>query len=407
MSDGTRLESFTKWYLAKFKTKAELKEKRIGLKKEYPVINRKTFEAADIRIIFPLLIKLGWTPVFEWTPLFDGGRQEEMVGVKNDGGKITAGIGWCTLVVSIPPQPTVFLSAMALEEIEAELAKLCRQKGMLILGYGAQPVTYPDKTLWTEKYRARFTKSYSLSPSEMIPIMAADRVCVDVAQEEIADAVDALNALSGPVAWLFANSPIWRGEVDPLRRLTTRMDAWSFTGRERSGIPPKIFNSNDSLLAYMLGIMPRNWFEKWPEHESALWFDARPRAKYGTLEFISACSQKSGENRHLMALILGLVENLSGTKKLLGDYILRNRVNLRKSAVYNPPSAAMEKVVEEMLNVAQIGLERRGFGEEMYIAHLRTRIAKSQNPAIEALQIFRRQGYMPQFIDSVDILNAY
>ncbi len=412
MTEAGTLDVFTDWYLKQFPPQQELAERRVAIKKEYPIVDAQTFRAADVRLIFPHLTQADWTPILD--------EKGKIKSLTKDGVEITTGIGWCTLRISIPFSTHLFIAARMIEEVENEVADLCWEKKMRVLGYGIQPLSYPDRYFSVPEYGTSLFQNRRLHPHvDPLTIAARDVVLVEMNREEISQAINILNALSGPIIWLFANSPVWRGEMDPLSRMAVRADAGTaMTESMFGGTPPIIFGNNKDLISYLtshfserkllrrLQSKEHDWREDWTDYEEHIWLDARPRTKYKALEIIVPCSQKTGENRHLMALILGLMENLNGASKLLDDFLMRNRVNLRRFAICNPPSDAMSGLIEKMLSVSREGLKKRGYEEEIFLTHLRTRLRECKNPATEALKIFKQRNGMPRLIDSVDVRNV-
>ncbi len=64
---------------------------------------------------------------------------------------------------------------------------------------------------------------------------------------------------------------------------------------------------------------------------------------------------------------------------------------------------ALSDMARRMLELAVLGLERRGLGEEVYLQPLQRQLASKQNPAMEASNIFNQDG-IEALIAARDIL---
>lgn len=120
----------------------------------------------------------------------------------------------------------------------------------------------------------------------------------------------------------------------------------------------------------------------------------------GTIEFRSVCAQPVRDAFAPAAFHAGLAENLPA----LGDALDRDAslyghgfgaVELRAIFTHRvwPSFAdrdALSAKLNEILDIAEDGLKKRGFGEEPLIAPLRRRAAALTNPAIEQLERLER-----------------
>ena len=93
------------------------------------------------------------------------------------------------------------------------------------------------------------------------------------------------------------------------------------------------------------------------------------------------------------ALILGLIENLSKTKKIVESKPWEYWLDLRKKTIKN--SLEVEESVligQELLEISQEGLQKRNVGEEIYLAPIATNLKTKKSPAIKAIQEYKDYG---------------
>ena len=405
-NENASIRQLADWYVTNFPE--NLPERLIGLEKEYPVVTRGTYEAADVRNIFPCLRDRGWKPIF------DDVYQDELIGVRRRGVRIGTDVGRCTLEIAVPPARSVVRGAHILREAERIAASTCEELGMIVLGYGIQPVTSPDPRLWIKKRRNEVVRSGMPVAFCDTTITAADQVHISISQHEIIDCVNVFNALTGPIVRLFAHSPFWSGGLDVKQRLAVRESMWGFA-REKAGMPTRRFSDLDDFLSYMARLrfnlarhrgryvvpvgtflewMMENddWHEQWKFHEGLVWLNARPRVLFGTVEIRPVCSQRSGEIANLAALAVGVIENLSEAVMLVDSVPWSHWVRFREHAIQGFFDDALERVTKDMLAIAQTGLERRNVGEAPLLALLLQRAEEKTNPARVAMDVVQKHG---------------
>ena len=415
-----QLETFSSWYQGEFPASVN-RLRLIGLEKEYPVTN-KDGEAGDIRVVFPDLIKAGWEPVY------DDYYRDVVLAVRKYSFEVTTDAGWCTLEISGPPITSILEGVQAFARVEQEVVHAAARHGLMVLGYGIQPLTLAHQRLWIIKRRHEVIRRVLPPEISAITVTASDQVHVDFARHELVDAINVFNALTGVVGLFFGNSPIHGGGIDELGRHVVREDSWRHAGIERSGIPEERFESDRHLMAYLLGLdfliaktatdyeTPQVPFFEWMEgqtfrdwqhgfmfHEASVWLNARPRVLYKTVEMRAACSQRAGEHAQLAALMMGLAEMLPAVKALVCDRGAWSYWHSLKSAATMghwgmPPRLFMS----ELLRLADEGLRRRGLHEEVLLPPLWDRLEERRNPASEALHVFERGG-LSALIDLVAI----
>lgn len=413
-----QVQEVSQWYINQFPSKDEMKVRKIGIEKEYPVIDATTYKAGDVRKIFSNLTQEGWTPVL------DDIYYDEVTGMKKNGIEITTDAGWCTLEIIMPPEKSILIASEKLQKIEKLVAKICKEYNMYILGYGIQPRTISHPRLWVRKRRHEVIQAGLGHGVNRITTTASDQVHIDISREELIYSINVFNALSAPMTYLFAHSPIWHSRIDAQGRLAVREAAWSFADKNRIGIPPQPFKGIEKYIWHMLElplciakhnndyIVPNmtfaqwmqhnnNWHDQWKFHEGSVWFNARTKSIFSTLEIRPACSQKSGKNAYLAALTMGLMQKLEHTKRFAKQLNWQQWHQLKNDAMYGRNTGILKNISKEMLKIALTGLIERGMGEEILIGLLTQRLY-GKTPAQEVIEVFQ-QGGMPALINSVAI----
>ena len=390
-----------KWYLSCF---SSCSERKIGLEKEYPVVDANSYQAGDARKLFKLLQNMGWEPVF------DDFYSDEVIGVKKDGVEITTDAGWCTLEIIMPPEKSIGAAVQRIREIEQLVVNLCKSQGILVLGYGIQPITMPASDLWIKKRRHKIIKRGLSVGVDIVTITAAEQVHIDINRAEIVDATNVFNALSGPIILLFSNSPFWGGRLDDKSRLAVREDAWAFAGEQKAGIPPRCFADIEELVKYISSLefsiarkgrdylVPKtsfiewagrdNWREQWKFHEASVWWDARPRTIYGTIEVRQACSSK--DSGCLPALVKGLIENLNQARQLIKELSWEEWHRLKSCAIFGLDDDVLQRATQAMLEISHAGLKKSN--EENWLDPLWERLKNNTNPAKDAIRLLQSGG---------------
>jgi gamma-glutamylcysteine synthetase len=385
--------------------------RRIGLRKEFPVINSRTFRAAGSRDLFSLLIAKN----SGWEPLAYG---NDLVGCSRDGVIVSGTSSTCTLKIIIPPQSNLYYAKSLEDETISEVARELKTMGSLILGYGIQPLNSAGNDLWQKNGKIDALRKNFPSVISNSTIAAADHVSIDVTAKELLEASNVFNALSSVIIAIFANSPVWRGSADRGNRRSVREDLlkeWE-PFEQRSGIPNH-FNSVEEYLRYLQGLKfwvtkdksgryfsPGQSFGSWVaqntasgqefmeyllQQEKFVWNCARPRAKFGTVEICSACSQPPMSEILPAAFCLGVAENLESVSRLIRLYRWKDWKMLYQKAIirgFNAKAGTLrlDSIAEEILALAYEGLEQRYLGEEILLSDAFARLNKQEAPAEKA-----------------------
>ena len=133
-------------------------------------------------------------------------------------------------------------------------------------------------------------------------------------------------------------------------------------------------------------------------HEHYIWNSARLRTAYGTIEIRPACQQPWPEQMAAMTLSVGLIEAASAIDAYVqgvlgGDYWSIMRTYHQQAirfglAAPQPAPRFLETIVE----LATVGLQQRGHGEESLMTPIANRLYRRLNPAQRNRRIFDFDG---------------
>lgn len=259
------------------------------------------------------------------------------------------------------------------------------------------------------------------------------QIQLDVTSDTLMPTLNDFNAIEPAKAWLFANSYLWHTHLDTL---ISRDIFWEesmhgvFT--ENVGVFTEKFENQEVLLDYLEKtalfsstngsdvyyfnpIQADDYFN----HDEILGFnlsgesniltpspyDFNEHRSYqyqsltarGTVEFRSSCAQPIADTFTVAAFHLGLMVELTGLTELVAthqfyedygrDYKqLRRRFSAQQLSDEEVDDIAI--LVKDLLDLATVGLKKRGFGEEVYLSALYQRIALKQNPALIGLKLY-------------------
>lgn len=423
---------------------SSLSMRRIGVELEYPAVDQENWRGFDlVDRLFPVLTEssTSWIPSYDTeTGIIDG----VLVGNKNlpahERVFVTRDAARSMLEVVFPPAHSLHEIRKRIEDIFPTVQRTCYDEGGYILGYAMQP--YDDRGIWFPGKRYRLLQeALGKKTINYVTRGTASQVHIEVTQNEVIPFTNVSNALSGVKIILFANSPIELGEFSGL--LARRQSFYGSFAPDRAGMPPIAFRDFGHYLdfvinkTFLIGWRPhtvaipqrrgshivfgdsvsgnlitfREYLEsirldeipgalerQLPLHEATIWFNARPRTHYGTVEIREACTQPFTDTLVVPAFNLGIAENLDAAQALVeragwGDWMQLHNDAIRlgfHTYFFDAPVGAPGGIVETALNIAEEGLRRRGLGEERYLAPLWQRLARRKNPADKALSAFRR-----------------
>jgi len=426
--------------------KRDREGRRIGAELKFPLVNANG-EAARreaVAALWASLEGLGWEPVVDELT-------RKIVGAKKAGSQndtvASCETGYCKTEFSLAHVADLLELSDDVTELCETLRAFSDREGVYFLGYGIQPKTPPSKRLLIRKGRTAFwgkvfRSNHVIAPQDgddvhLFTVNASSQVHVDVTEEEAIHAVNVFNGLAGAQIALTADSSVWQGRVDPDFKCVCEMfwDWWMPDGK-RVGIPTHPFQDMTDYVHTIarlrpiyvkrngepIGVMDYKTFAEYcqageraqgvdargrtvpltpcaddiDQHGTFYWYNARI-SRYYTLENRVNDQQPPGQLLCVPALTLGILEALAEAKEAIASYVWEDLAAARVAACREGLSAvagdvAVGKLAERMLEVAQLGLERRGLGEERFLEPLWHRLKERRCPADAAAEVFDEGG---------------
>jgi gamma-glutamylcysteine synthetase len=394
--------------------------RRVGREAEFPIVDADG-RAADLR---PLWKRLQQEPGF--VPEYDSPRGRRLlVALRAPGLALATEVGRSTLEISIGPYDDLRELEAGLRAALQIVGRHALPLGLHVLGYGIQPRTPASVRLMTPRrhYRA-FQRAFGRS---WLPLTstASDQVHIDITRQEILPAVNAMNLLSGPLIALCANSSIYSGRAGAY--LSGREALLRSLGEVRYGMTPRRLRSVSELVAYLCRFpcpvlpiggrfrafgrpfdewlatgaarhTPHRRFEEFLWHDHYIWNSARARVTHSTIEVRAACQQPPGESLAANALALGWAESLEPVleyfQRTLAEEAWPRMRQYRRAAVRDGLKAdtPVRGMLAELASIAAQGLAHRARGEERWLGAVQERLARRENPAMQARRSYRRGG---------------
>jgi len=394
--------------------------------------------------LWSYLAQHGWTPVHD--KVSNGLVGATLRGEHNDT-VASCETGFCKVEFSLAHVVDLHQLSREVAQLIEQLQPFMESNDVRLLGYGIQPITPPSYTLLMKKARANiwdtlFRSNRVIAPEHghdlhMFTINAATHVHLGLGMEEMVKAVNVLNGFAGAQIALTANSNVWCGKVDPQFNCVAEKfwDWWMVEEGDRVGVPRKPFKDISHYIETVSRFSPvyverlgkpiliRNYatFEEYyssarakgtdlerrevsliPKqtdvdlHNTFYWYDARI-SRYYTVENRTNDEQPPEDLICIAALTLGLVnaldeawEELSGLDwKDLRES--RDKACKRNAFSVHYPNGLFQ-LAKTMLDLAQIGLERRGLQEQDFLAPLEERLNERHCPADQASLLFAHGG---------------
>ncbi|KKW32005.1 MAG: hypothetical protein UY76_C0045G0005 [Candidatus Uhrbacteria bacterium GW2011_GWA2_52_8d] len=401
-----------------------------GPEEEFPVVNARGF-MADITPVFHELHLCGWMPKLDAV-------SGALIGVYKQNMEIGMDVGRGTMEIGFPHVGNLLDHVPVRKQTFALVDRLLEKHGFFRLkDYAIQPRTRPTPELWAPKGRGMFFRDFFDPRVHAQTLTASSQTHIDVTQAEALPALKAMLALAPVFIALNANSPVWKENADPGGLLAVRQHCWyGFTvnhgfwsnvlcgppnqnGSTRVEQAPESFEELAAIISATPFIVrvsnnriegPGVSFETWYaasqcdlssdelrrdaflNHEATIWWDARLRTAYGTIEVRPSCQNRDSIATH--ALVLGLIENL----KVTLDFVHKVKTyaqwrNLQSHAIaYGLHTDKMPRIAHQVIWIAEEGLKRRGMGEEILLSPLKIRVQRSTSPAHTKLAIFKESG---------------
>ncbi|HEV2403631.1 MAG TPA: glutamate-cysteine ligase family protein [Candidatus Saccharimonadales bacterium] len=431
--------------------------RKIGIEIELPVVesNGTTVKYSTIQRFFDWLENNGWRTTV------DAGTGEKVAAERSvSAGKgrfgydkdiIGTDVGYCTLETSLSPENDLFKLVEHWQKIKGTLLEFFGPAGCHLLGYGIQPISPPSRKLIAKKGRYLLMVQDSLNRGQdlnLFAISASSQCHIDIFRDEAIRAVNVMNGIAPLLSAVTSNSSIWKGVSDP-EWSDVREIFWDkgWSNRiEQTGIPDEFSDFTDYVNRLCqfrpLMIQRGNEYIKIVGHKTFgdfmraktlsvgqtvsgksvqlesrtddiqfhsgfAWWQARLAPKFGTIE-VRACAQQP-ENAMfcIAAFALGLIENLPKSYELYKRYSHAEWRKLRVDVLRHSLRATMQDdpitpLIEQALQIAREGLQKRELGEEKFLDILDQRVQKKQTVADEVRACFDRNNLQP-FFDLVDI----
>jgi len=419
-------------------------ERRIGAELKFPLVNPDG-TAVDLQTIHALwhyLCDHGWAPEKD-------SLTEQVVGARKPGEQndnvASCETGYCKTEFSLAHVSNLFELAKAIGELRILLRGFSKQHGVHFLGYGIQPVSRPVERLLMKRGRTSvwdvFASNRHIPEEEgddmhLFTVNAASHVHVSVSREEAVPAVNVLNGFAGAQIALMAHSNIWRGGVDPWHKcVAEKFWDWWMPDAERVGMPEQPFGDLQHYVGTISRFRPvyvkrdgipvvlpdHESFEEYygdpnpigrdlqgrpvplvPEsadidlHNTCYWYNARI-SHYYTVENRVNDQQPPEEVICVAALTLGLMSALEESWEELSSYAWSDLRSAREAACRDALKGRFDGVTlatlaGRMVELAELGLRRRGLGEEEFLSPLKERLDAGRCPADDAEELFEAGG---------------
>jgi gamma-glutamylcysteine synthetase len=420
-------------------------ERRIGAELKFPLVSADGSAAGlnKVHALWDYLLGCGWQPVVDR-------MADRIVGAKQPGQYndtvASCETGFCKIEFSLAHVTDLFDLDNEIKKLLNLLEPFSEHEKVFFLGYGIQPLTPPGKQLLMKKGRSSvwdkvFPSNRYITPENgddvhLFTINAANHVHISVTPEEAVQAVNVLNGFAGPQIALTAHSNIWKGAPDPdYKCVSEKLWDWWMDDADRIGVPAKPFPDLHDYINTVAAFRPvfvmrngqpivltryRSFYEYFtsqqatgfdphgetvsllPEQEdfdlhcTCYWYSARI-SRYFTVENRVNDQQPPDEIITIPALTLGLLSALEESWEEVSSHDWETLRCARDVACRNgldgvTGNIGLLKQAKEMLDIAQLGLIRRGRGEEKYLFPLYARLRTKKSPADEAAALFHRGG---------------
>lgn len=396
----------------------------VGREAEFPLV-RPDGRAGDIFQVLPLLREQG-----DYEPGYDLGNDgtEFLSGLEADEWSCASEVGVSTVELSVGPKPTLHELAQDMDRGLEQLMEAVHGAGFRLLGFGIQPRTpgYPD--LLTPK--KRYSAQLEAIGGQWLKfcVTAGDQLQVDVGQDDLVRIMNLMNAASGAIIALTANSSTYGGKVGKFASGREGLTANMVGEPYRHGAPAGPYSDLEEYVRFLAGLqclcLPDGEggfrvigvpfveqlrrdpalqdheaaFEAFLFHEHYVWPSARPRSRIGTVEIRPACQQPPDSSWVPSALGLGLIEAADELESYLHDSLGKSYwtlLNEHRELAVRYGLAAPEPAphfLDTVVGIAEEGLRRRGEGEETFLEPVREHLERRAGPADRARALFDRGG---------------
>jgi gamma-glutamylcysteine synthetase len=431
---------------------------RIGTELKFPLVERNNGCAVGLETVNALWKYLSDR---DWEAIIDP-ITNEIVGASKPGEYndtlASCETGFCKIEFSLAHVGDLHALNRQIEGLLVELTPFAAQHQVSFLGCGIHPISPPSPELVIAKQRTlawdtlfpegEIVNDKPRPGMHLFTVNSGSHVHLSVSSaEQAVGATNVLNGFAGAQIALMGNSSVWQGKVDPdYQCVAEKFWDWWMPDEARVGLPSKFFIDIEDYGSAIAKLRPfyvqrdenpilinhyptfADYYDSspatgnylsgeevavYPEpqdiklHNSFYWFTARI-SRYFTVENRLCDQQAPGNLASPAALSLGLLGALPEAQEELSQFKWPTLKSMRQTAMRDGLDGEVEGIAladmaRRMLELAQLGLERRKLGEEIYLQPLKRQLASKQNPAIEASNIFDRDG-IEALIEARDIL---
>ncbi|HUT24713.1 MAG TPA: glutamate-cysteine ligase family protein, partial [Sumerlaeia bacterium] len=420
-------------------------DRRIGAELKFPLVGENGSAAPyeTVRALWKHLFNLGWK--VEYDP-----ATEEVIGARKPGDRndtvASCETGFCKVEFSLAHVGNLFDLDRMIGSLRDEIRPFCERQRVRLLGCGVHPVTRPGRDLLMRKSRAgvwnRIHSGNRCVPPEdgtdlhLFTINTASHCHLNVARDEAIPLVNVLNGFAGAQIALTANSSVWRGEVDAnYRCVAEKFWDWWMPDADRVGVPALCFSDLRDYVRSISSLKPvfvrrkgqpiiLEDYESFSDfyqagrvrginmdglevsfvpapddldlHNTCYWYNARISRHY-TVENRANDQQPPDALPAVAALTLGLASSLEEALEELRQHDWQTLRDARgaacRAALHGRAGHLyVADLAARMLDIARIGLCRRGLGEETFLEPLFRRLKVKRCPADGAAELFEFGG---------------
>lgn len=434
----------------------------VGLEFELPIVNRKK-TAVDFSVVHAITEAF----VREFSFL-DISRDEDgniyLAVESQTGDGISYDCSYNTLEFSFGAESNLNIVYERFVRYFSFMQEHLERQGHRLTGMGINPRYQQNKNVpvLTERYRMllHHLRSYEKYGDAMSfhnhpnfgLFSCASQVQMDVEEKDLVKTLNTFNQLEPLKALLFSNSVwgskgellcsrdyFWRNslhglnphnvdmyqvEFQRVEEIICYIESMSLYCVEREGkyinFPPillsEYFSSDTIMGEYFDGTTYRP-IAVHPQPEDLQYlrsFKFEDLTFRGTVEFRSVCQQPVGEIMSVGAFHAGLMENLSALSQLLQkDEVIYHRgyhaAELRNMFVQrNPPVHfqwnRVSGLLLSVLELAEEGLQKRGYGEEKFLQPLYSRAEQLMSPGREMVEGIKKGKTIEDYIEAYGTL---
>lgn len=413
----------------------------VGIELEFPIVHLSG-RAVDFQVVFSLFSELVEKLPFSIEKTDNNGQAIQLVSDENED-RILFEVGYNTLEFAFDKALTISEVEQRFNRYMTVIQPFLKLHDHLMTGMGVNPFWDKNDNRPVASQRYEMLMAYlKMGDSgetktdkyyQFGAFIQGSQIQLDVTAENLIATINAFNAIEPVKAWLFANSYLWHAQLDSLiARDVFWESSMHGTFSENVGVFPKPFLDQEDFLDYLNKTVlfttsvsdETYYFEPIQTHDyfnhdeipgfdllgrdivltpSPHDFDMHRSYQYqdlttrGTVEFRSTCAQPMSDTFSVAAFHLGLMCELPALTDFLADHsfyedygrdypLLRRRFSDRELN-----QEALTDILAfsgELLALASLGLEKRGFGEAIYLAPLYQRIKTRENPAQKSLRLF-------------------